>query len=311
MRTRFTPQNSTLHPKLLRAAILAFTTCLLASLPLAADIQKTFDASPGGLLVLEAASTKIEIVPGSSDEVTLDLRRRGTSTDPIEDDYILDFSQQGDTVRLVIERRRKGSWSWREKGLEATVTVPSRFNAEVESAGGSVRLADLQGDVRIESAGGSIKVGDVDGQLKLQSAGGSITVASVTGEAEIDSSGGSITVDRAEAAVRASTAGGSIRIEEIAGPLQASTSGGSLKANLTATPSSESKLSTSGGSIEVRLAGGVGLDIDARASGGSVSESVGVDATTKTRTRLMGSVGGGGPLMVLRSSGGSVRLVGD
>ena len=82
-------------------------------------------------------------------------------------------------------------------------------------------------------------------------------------------------------------------------------------ANLTETPTSESKLSTSGGSIEVRLAGNVSLDIDARASGGSVNDRVGVDATTKTRTRLVGSVGGGGPLMVLRSSGGSVRLLGD
>ncbi|MEM6704888.1 MAG: DUF4097 family beta strand repeat-containing protein, partial [Acidobacteriota bacterium] len=296
----------------LRIGVFALTVALLASLPLAADVQKSFDASPGGLLVLEADATKIEIVPGSSNEVTLDLRRRGTSSAPIEDDYILDFSQNGDTVRFVIERRKKrGSWSWREKGLEATITVPGRFDAEVSSAGGSVRLAELQGDVAIRSSGGSIKVGDVDGNIDLDSAGGSITVASVSGKAELDSSGGSITVDRADASVNASTAGGSIRIEEIAGPLQASTSGGSLMANLTETPTSESKLSTSGGSIEVRLAGNVSLDIDARASGGSVNDRVGVDATTKTRTRLVGSVGGGGPLMVLRSSGGSVRLIGD
>ena len=257
---------------------------------------------------------KIEILPGSSREVTLDLERRGSSTKPIEDDYDLDFSQNGDTVTLIIERKRGSSWrgwNWKERGLEATVTVPVDFNARVKSAGGSVRLQELRGDVDIHSSGGSIGVGDVDGQIELKSSGGSIKIAAVSGDAKIQSSGGSITIERAGAAVDASTSGGSIKVEEIAGPLRASTSGGSVRANLTETPGSDSELSTSGGSIEVRLASHVAVDIDARASGGSVSESIGVDATTKSKSRLVGTVGGGGPRMVLRSSGGSVRLVGE
>ena len=289
---------------------------LLAAAPALGQVRETFDVSAGGLLVVEAEGAKIEILPGSSREVVLDLERRGSSNDSIEDDYDLDFSQSGDTVTLIIERKHKGAsawrnWSWKEKGLEATITVPVQFDAQVKSAGGSVRLEELQGDVEIQSSGGSIGVGMVDGRLNLKSAGGSIKISEVTGDARIQSSGGSITVERAGASVNASTSGGSIRVEEIAGPLQASTSGGSVRANLTETPASDSELSTSGGSIEVRLASHVSIDIDARASGGSVSDSVGVDATTKSKNRLVGTVGGGGPRMVLRSSGGSVRLVGE
>ncbi len=295
---------------------MTLVTCfLLVSIPaFSSSISERFDVSPGGLLVLEAEGAKIEILPGSSREVTLDLERRGSSTKPIEDDYDLQFSQDGDVVTLIIERKRGSSWlnwSWKERGVEATVRVPVRFDARVKSSGGSVQLQELQGDVDIRSSGGSIGVGEVDGQMDLESSGGSIRIAAVTGDAQIQSSGGSITIERAGAAVDASTSGGSIKVEEISGPLRASTSGGSVRANLTETPGSDSELRTSGGSIEVRLASHVAVDIDARASGGSVSDRIGVDATTKSKGRLVGTVGGGGPRMVLRSSGGSVRLVSE
>ena len=295
--------------RLAPSAIVLLALAVAAPAAHATEIQRSFDAGPGGLLVMRAEGTKIEIVSGGN-EVTLDLQRVGTSTKPIEDDYELDFSQQGDEVRLVIDRRRKISLGWRDRGLRATVTVPARFDARIDSAGGSVEVADLQGDLEIETAGGSIRVGAIDGTVDLESAGGSIEVRAVSGDATLESSGGSIRIDRADAAVVATTAGGSISVEEIAGPLRASTSGGGVRASLTETPGSDSELTTAGGSIEVALAGNVGVDIDARASGGSVRSSVDVDVVEKSKSRLVGSVGGGGPRMVLRSSGGSVRIVG-
>ncbi len=296
--------------KVLRTLTFVSLLLLLATAASADTIRESWSVSPGGLLELEAEGTKVEILASSNREVELELRRVGNTSTPIEDDYDLDFSQQGDTVRLVIDRKKKINWGWK-RGLEATIRVPSSFDATVSSAGGSVRVSDLRGDVDVRSAGGSIEMGAIDGQLQLRSAGGSVRVAGVSGEANIDTSGGSITIERADAAVTATSSGGSIRVDEIAGPLQASTSGGSVTAYLTNTPGSDSELRTSGGGIRVRLASNVGLDIDARASGGSVSSEIDVDASEKSKTKLVGSVGGGGPRMVMRTSGGSVRILSE
>ena len=91
--------------------------------------------------------------------------------------------------------------------------------------------------------------------------------------------------------------------------IDASTSGGSIKARLSRQPRGDSRLSTSGGGITVHVAANVGLDIDAHTSGGDVDSDVPVTILGKQDdSSLNGKLNGGGPKLVLRSSGGDIRL---
>jgi hypothetical protein len=59
----------------------------------------------------------------------------------------------------------------------------------------------------------------------------------------------------------------------------------------------------------VTLASNVAVEVDARASGGGVHSDVPVTIVgTKDDDALQGSINGGGPKLVLRTSGGGIRL---
>jgi DUF4097 and DUF4098 domain-containing protein YvlB len=103
------------------------------------------------------------------------------------------------------------------------------------------------------------------------------------------------------------TSGGSIRVDEVSGTINAHTSGGSITAIISQQPLGDSRLTTSGGSVSASLAPSIAVDLTASTSGGRVSSEFEVDGSVK-KTRITGKVNGGGPKLVLKTSGGSVRI---
>jgi hypothetical protein len=69
------------------------------------------------------------------------------------------------------------------------------------------------------------------------------------------------------------------------------------------------KLESSGGGIRVRLDPDANLNIDASTSGGSVQSDIPVKVVGKlSRSSLKGSLGSGGELLYVHTSGGSVTI---
>jgi len=105
------------------------------------------------------------------------------------------------------------------------------------------------------------------------------------------------------------TSGGSISIGEAHGAIDASTSGGSIQARLAQRPGGDSTLKTSGGGITLTVASNVAIDVDAHTSGGDIETDVPVTLLGKqSESTLNGKLNGGGPRVVLRTSGGDIRL---
>jgi DUF4097 and DUF4098 domain-containing protein YvlB len=66
---------------------------------------------------------------------------------------------------------------------------------------------------------------------------------------------------------------------------------------------------TSGGSINVTLAGNVSMTIDAETSGGRIESELPLTVQGRFgQSRLQGELNGGGPELVLRTSGGSINI---
>ena len=103
------------------------------------------------------------------------------------------------------------------------------------------------------------------------------------------------------------TSGGSIRIEDVAGNVEGHTSGGSIKVEFSQQITEDSVLTTSGGSISAYLDPSIAINLDASTSGGRVKSEFDVDGSIK-RTKIKGQINGGGPLLKLRTSGGSVSI---
>jgi DUF4097 and DUF4098 domain-containing protein YvlB len=310
------------------AALVLSATSVLASEDV---IRKGFTVSDGGTLHLEGAVGRIRVVTGGTG-VAVEITRtaHGRRAEKKLQEHRITFDQRGNDVviesDLDNDRSFWGNWD-DDYEVQWNIRVPDRYNVDVSTSGGSIEIDEIQGEVEARTSGGSIKTGRITGEGNLKTSGGSIavdgvtsrllahtsggsiTVGDSTGPVEVKTSGGSIKLARIQGDVVARTSGGGIRIDDATGTVDASTSGGSIHASLSAQPRGDSRFATSGGNVVVSLSPSVSVELDARASGGGVSSDVPVTVQgTQDDDAIRGRINGGGPKLVLRTSGGGIRV---
>ena len=311
---------------LVMLTLIVLVVCFPASAAAATGIEKRFDVGPGGRLEVESQGAAVTVSTHDSGGVRVVVTRGTDDEAAIRRDYRVDITQNGSVVRVELERLHPWRFfDFEFQGPEIDVELPRRFDTQIATSGGSVSIEDLDGKVDAKTSGGSISLAAIGGpvaantsggSIKLRSSeadadlrtsGGSIVIGDVDGRVRAHTSGGSITIDRAGGSVDANTSGGSIEILEVRGSIVAETSGGSIRAYLSEPPSADSSLRTSGGGITVTMADGIGVDLDARAN--RVTSEFAVAGTHHDDDELVGAINGGGPALVLRTSGGGIRLV--
>ncbi len=324
----------------MRASVRAAVVAVLAMTAAAAwasddDVlaKRSFPVAEIGAFELDTDLGSVEVRGTSARtvdvEVVFDADRMGRrEAERFRDRFRIDFDAASDRVTVRARRGDHASWWSRLTSsvtVRFTIAVPTGFSVDLRTSGGSVEVADVDGSVRARTSGGSLRFGSLGGSVWGRTSGGSITLEECRGEADVDTSGGSIRIGRVDGPVRAETSGGSItidqargtvdahtsgggiRVQEVKGAIDASTSGGSIRATITEQPGADCHLSTSGGSVDVYLSGGVAVDVDAR--GNRVSSDLKIEPTGPyTKSRKVGTINGGGPLLELRTSGGSVRI---
>lgn len=318
-----------MNARIVRHSVVVAALAALAVAPAAADfrLEKSFELAPGGEFVLEADSGSVEIVGTSGGGARVLVT---SDRDDVESKYDFDFDASSDRVVVTVDRRGSGSlfnWFGSSGSLRFEIQVPANTRIDISTAGGKIVASDIDNEARLDTSGGSIEarrirgpvdadtsggrieIADVDGDVVADTSGGGIDVENVRGSVRADTSGGSISVVRADGDVVADTSGGSIRLEEIGGRVEGDTSGGSITASFTNGNGKGGTLSTSGGGVHVYVDPGVGLDVDASASGGGVVANVPVTVRGQvSKTSLRGTIGGGGPTLKLRASGGRIRI---
>lgn len=306
-----------------RTFLLLFLGALTA-LPLSAKIvrtvEKTFAVQPGGLFRATTQGGDVIVQTADVTEVRITARQTIRASTEAEADELLEkltltMEQTGNevTVEAKYERQRPSSWfrSWPPVQVDFLVTVPTRFSADVRTSGGDVKVGSLAGTVKAHTSGGDIRLDRVDGDVTAHTSGGDITLREGTARAKVHTSGGDILIEKAGGPVEAGTSGGDIIIRSAANIISAHTSGGDVHATLTGPLTADCSLGTSGGDVTVEFPRTAALRLDANTSGGDV-DATGLTITIEKgaigKSRLVGSVNGGGPLLKLRTSGGDINV---
>lgn len=304
--------------------VLASLTSILTRPSAAADPSTTrsFDVQDGGRLQLETDLGSVTVRTGSTARVEVEVSVSGSNVDAFE----VEFAHAGAdvTVTGVLDRPAGGSRSWREPRVAFEVTVPKRYDLDLQTAGGAIELGDLDGVVAAKTSGGAIELGQITGNVEAKTSGGGITLAGTRGDARLQTSGGSIHGGEIDGRLDAETSGGSIRITKVSGiakvessggsieieaahaAVDAETSGGGIKIGFASQPKDDSRLVTSGGDVKVALAEGLGFELDVRAS--HVSCDLPLSTEQATQGRLTGRIGAGGPKLSLRTTGGNAKI---
>jgi Toastrack DUF4097 len=296
---------------------LTILACVLMAGP-ALAAERTFDrhftVSPGGHLSVDTDVGSVAITGGDGREVVVHADMQGP------DDFLsrLDIQaaqdSQGVTVTGRLDHRAWLGWfdwfDWLasgQHGVRYTVTVPRDYPVDIRTSGGSLDVRHLTAAVRGTTAGGSITLRDVRGSINAGTAGGRIDGAELDGPTRLRTAGGSIEITDATGDLDVSTSGGGIHLERIDGKVRAMTSGGSVEAEMRANRGVS--LGTAGGSITLLLPANAHGSIDAHTDGGRVDSVIPLSSTEiASRNELRGSINGGGELISLHTSGGSIHI---
>src|SRR5208282_3821593 len=134
-------------------------------------------------------------------------------------------------------------------------------------------------------SGGNIDAGDIKHGLTAHTSGGNIDVKNASGTFDV------------------TTSGGSIGINDVSGSVKAFTSGGDISASMIRLQE-KLELETDGGSIVATIPTGLGLNLDLSAD--QINTSLANFSGLAKKERIQGKMNGGGILVHLTTSGGSI-----
>ncbi len=267
--------------------------------------EKNLKLDPGGRFVLDSDVGSVTVTgsaqPGANIIIT-------ANRDDLTD--VIDFAfEDGPSTARVTARKRHWSRWMNHLSVHYEVRVPSSTRLDLRTGGGGVKVYSIKGDSDLQTSGGSIEVSALDGNLSAHTSGGGINLREVSGNARIETSGGGIDVASLDGSLLARTSGGPIRIDRVTGRVEAHTSGGSVHATFDRGNSKGGVLETSGGSIQVRLDPNANLNLDASTSGGSVSTDLPIKVIGRIAgSSLHGTLGSGGEILRLHTSGGNIHI---
>lgn len=310
-----------------RAALVLASVLVLASAAHAGGtrIEKQLELAPGGSFSLDTSGGSVILTGDSADGVHVVVT---SSRDDLESLYDFQWEAAGDEVAIRAKRRSKITGWFKSSGsMKWVISVPHDTQVAIDTSGGRISVSDVRGEVLLDTSGGGIDARNIDGTVNADTSGGGIEVVDIRGDAMLDTSGGGIVARGVSGSVDADTSGGPIKIHDAGGDIRADTSGGGIEIlgaaglveaetsgggiTLTLAPGNAAggSVESSGGSIHVTLDPAVAINLDAECSGGSVVTEIPVTVQGSVgKSRLNGTMNGGGETLRVRTSGGGIKI---
>ena len=228
--------------------------------------EKTFPINPGNQLKVKTPTGDVEVTYWDESKVYITI----LGDDDAEERINFKFNNDDNLVEIIADK--DGSlFSWFSGiNLKYEIKVPSKFNVDVSTSGGDIKLGGVNGTASLHTSGGDVWAEKVEGNLDVLTSGGDISLVCGGTEIVAHTSGGDINLNYfgPNLGIDLSTSGGDIEVElpaDFNASMELSTSGGDVSCNLTlnnATKLSEHK-------IVADLNNG-GMDFNAHTSGGDI-----------------------------------------
>lgn len=279
-------------------------------------LSKEFAASGIDELKLETAGLSVNISSWVEDRILIEVialkdNKAVSPNDPQLrkklEDFDFDIGQQGKNINLKVDQAKRSGIKMSRDNIVLLIKIqtPQIMSSEIQSTGGAVTMAGLQGNQHIRSNGGSMRIIQGQGKVQGETQGGSVLVDSFTGDLNLISSGGSVRVENFSGKLDIHSSGGSLNLFDISGKISAESAGGSIRASFQE-PLDGLNLASKGGAIDATLPKGLGMDILFKGSI-VVTKHPNFQGESK-KSQVKGSINGGGIPVVFETSGANVRV---
>jgi DUF4097 and DUF4098 domain-containing protein YvlB len=266
-------------------------TAALAGAVRAEDYTKTFVVSNRANVRVETNDGSVSITTGDTKQVEFRVEYQGYE---LNKNLTIESHQQGDEVELSARIPHRWQFSFGTiRRLHIEVRMPKDADLRVRTGDGSIKAANLSGDIDLNTGDGSLSVNSLTGSIRLHTGDGSIEATDLDGKCDAVSGDGRIRLTGRFDVLRAKSGDGGIDVRALHGSkLDASWSIGS-----------------GDGSIDVALANDLPADIEVSTGDGHISSDIPITVEgTLSKSRIRGKLNGGGQTLTIHTGDGSIHL---
>ena len=240
-------------------------------------VERSVEFQPGGRLSLVNVNGAISVGTWDRHEVTMKAEKRAGAGSEEEARQLLEettvkFDRTGDLIDIrteVAQPKRK-----RNVSVAYTLTVPEEIDLKLRSVNGGIQANDVSGGVDAKTTNGRIELAGITGVVKARTTNGNVDLSEVLGRIGANATNGKIEVAISE-------------LGEEAHDIRAGT--------------------TNGG-IEVSLPKGLKAHLKASTVNGSIDSDFPVTVKGRISKSVNQAINGGGRLIDLKTTNGSIRL---
>jgi DUF4097 and DUF4098 domain-containing protein YvlB len=316
----------------LAVLVVALTACRLdAQTRPEGMFERTLPVAGPLTLDIRTGSGNIEVHRGAADSIHVVARLRGGRSSWFNEDVeerirrieaAPPITQTGNTIRIgPVQDDRL----YRNISISYDVTVPMETSVQSRTGSGNQTISDLSGpvdvstgsggivlkairsDVRASTGSGSMQIEDV-GSLFGRAGSGGITAAAVRGAIDVRTGSGRIDVAQTgEADVDVETGSGGIDVSGARRALRARAGSGTIE--IEGRPAGGWDVETGSGGIRIDFPEDSAFELNVRTGSGSINTTHPLAVVgTLSRSRLRGTVRGGGSLVDLSTGSGSIQI---
>jgi hypothetical protein len=152
-------------------------------------IHKTFKVAAGenvAKLISDQINGPIRITGGSGTEIQMNIEKRiraemRTDLEDAKRDVKLEFTQEGNTVRLYEDGTSRHDEGWRHRHysvvFECDIQVPSGIALDLKTMNGTIEVKNVSGDYKIHTMNGKVEMDEIGGTGPVETMNGSVHVA--------------------------------------------------------------------------------------------------------------------------------------
>jgi len=258
-----------------RLAVLLVFALSITSLALADDWNKTYTVSANPELRVGTSDASIHVT--TWDRNTIEARVTTEGYKIGEGGIRIIEQQTGNTVSIEVKFPHETffNFGYHRRNVEITIQMPRVGNANLRTADGSITLSGLKGNMDVNTSDGSLQIEGVDGSLRAHTSDGRITASGRFDTLSLNTSDG--------------------RIDATA------LAGSRLNG--------EWDLHTSDGGVTLRIPSTLSADVELRTGDGRIDFDVPITTQGAIgRNRINGKLNGGGNLISVHTSDGSIHI---
>lgn len=277
----------------------------------AEEYLKSYAVSGRPDVRIHVDDSTVHVVTSDTQQVEFHVTAEGFSAINIGGKLHVDSHQDGNQVELTVRVEHGVTIGINTRRLSTEVRMPRNADLQLETSDGRVDVSDLNGNISVHTSDGGVKVSKLSGAIDISSKDGAIAARSLSGTIKLHSGDGRIDGIQLDGKCEASTKDGRINVDGRFDSLDIKSGDGSVTAS--AGPGSQMSstwsIATSDGSVEVAIPKDLKANLDASTRDGHISLGLPVSVEGDLgKSKVRGTLNGGGPTLYIHTGDGSIHL---